>query len=106
ASEEAARLSYAVDFNPITCIAALPSLPRNNQEEACFFVSTGQASYIVYPTLQSTLFNEPTFRKQDLFPTGPFNQFSITDILGDSALIDSSGLTSFNAVLQIQNEGK
>lgn len=105
-TEEAARLSYRVDFNAITCIAGLPSTPIDPTQGAGFFVGTSQASYIVFPNYVDTLFGEATFSKQILFETGPLNQFSVADILGDNAIIDAAGMVSFNAVLQLRNEGK
>lgn len=105
-SEEAARLSYRVDFNPITCIASLPSIPINPQQGAGFYVGTSQTSYIVIPNYTDTIYGEPTFSKQTLFDTGPLNQFSVTDISGDTAIIDAAGMVSFNAVLQLRNQGK
>jgi hypothetical protein len=104
--EEAARLSYRVDFNPITCIAALPSIPINPQQGAGFYVGTSQTSYIVIPNYADTIYGEPTFSKQTLFDTGPLNQFSVADISGDTAVIDAAGMVSFNAVLQLRNEGR
>ena len=105
-SEEAARLSYRVDFNPITCIASVPSIPINPQQGAGFYVGTSQTSYIVIPNYSDTIYGEPTFSKQMLFDTGPLNQFSVVDVAGDTAIVDSAGMVSFNAVLQLRNEGR
>jgi hypothetical protein len=105
-AEEASRLSYRVDFNPITCIAALPSIPINPQQGAGFYVGTSQTSYIVLPNYADSIYGEPTFSKQTLFETGPLNQFSVADISGDTAIIDAAGMVSFNAVLQLRNEGR
>lgn len=103
---EAARLSYKLDYATITCIKPIGAKPRVPEEGEGFFVSTQKRSWIVYPSYTTTLFGEPTFSNQNLFSTGAVNQFSFTDILGDSALITESGITSFNSILSVSNEGK
>lgn len=103
---EAARLSYKLDYDTITCIKQIGAKPRITDEGEGFFVSTRKRSWIVYPNFGTTLFGEPTYSNQNLFPTGALNQFSFTDILGDSALITESGITSFNSILSVSNEGK
>lgn len=103
---EAARLSYKLDYATITCIKQIGAKPRVPEEGEGFFVSTQKRSWIVYPNYATTLFGEPTYSNQNLFPTGAVNQFSFTDILGDSALITESGITSFNSILSVSNEGK
>lgn len=105
--EEASRLSFKVDFNNISCLASLPTISSiGDLNAAGFYVSTSQSSYIVNPNYADLIYGEPTFRKQTLFPTGPINNFAVTDILGDTALVDAAGIRSFNAVLQLTNEGK
>lgn len=104
--EEASRLSYKLDYAVITCIKQVGAKPRVELEGEGFFVSTLKKSWIVYPNYATTLFNEPTFSNQSLFSTGALNQFSLTDILGDTALITESGITSFNSILSVSNEGK
>lgn len=96
----AENTSHKVSFDPITCIKALPTF------DGSFFVSTVNNSFMVTPLVDSTIFGEPTFRNVYLFNTGALNQFSVVDILGDSALVDYTGMKSFNAVLQLQNEGR
>lgn len=104
---EASRLSYAVDFNPITAIKSIPSpMPSDPTLGPGFFVGTLKNSWIVFPDYSQQLFAEPTFLKNPLFPTGPINQFSLTDILGDEAFIYESGITSFNSVSTLSNEGR
>ena len=103
---EASRLSYRLAYDPITCIRNVPSAPRVQDEEVGFYVSTKSNSWLVYPTYRQTLFGEPIFTKQTLFPTGALNQFSLTDILGDTGIISESGITSFNSILTASNEGK
>lgn len=103
---EASRLSYRLDYATITCIKQIGAKPRVTAEGEGFFVSTSKRSWIVYPNFATTLFGEPVYSNQNLFSTGAINQFSFTDILGDSALITESGITSFNSILSVSNEGK
>lgn len=104
---EASRLSYAVDFNPITCIKdiATPMVNDGNNKPG-FFAGTLKGSWIVYPDYTSPLFGEPTFGKYPVFPTGPLNQESITPLLGDNAIISESYITTFNSVQVLAAEGK
>lgn len=104
--EEASRLSYKVDYSKITCLSEVGAPPRIAEEGQGFFVSTRKKSWLVFPNYGSTVFGEPTFSNQSLFPTGAVNNFSLIDILGDKALITESGITSFNSVLSVANEGK
>lgn len=97
---EASTTSHSVDFDEVTCIYPLASI------DGSFFVSTNKNSYIVTPNFNQMFFAEPTFNNTPLFNTGANNQFSMIDILGDSALIDISAIRSFNAVLQLKNEGR
>lgn len=104
--EEASRLSYKLDYSKITCLAEVGAPPRIAEEGQGFFVSTRKKAWLVFPNYGSTVFGEPTFSNQALFPTGAVNNFSLIDILGDKALITESGITSFNSVLSVANEGK
>lgn len=104
---EAARLSYAVDYNPITCIREIGSPMSNDaNNRPGFFVGTLKNSWIVYPDYTISLFAEPTFGKIPVFPTGPLNQESFTPLLGDIAIISESYITTFNSVSVLSNEGK
>lgn len=104
---EASRLSYAVDYNAITCIRDV-GVPMSNdtQNRPGFFVGTLYNSWIVYPDYTLTLFGEPTFGKIPLFPSGPLNQESLTPLLGDTAFISESNITTFNSVNVLSSEGK
>lgn len=93
-------VSIPIDFDQITCIGRL------NTTDGSFFVSTTKNSYMVTPILDRLVFGEPTYRITYLFNTGAVSQFSMIDILGDSALIDFGGIRSFNSVMQTQNEGR
>src|SRR5436190_2677405 len=96
----ALSVAHAVDFNEIT------ALSRLNTPDGSFFISTKKSSYIVKPDFNNLIFGEPTFNTQYLFSTGCLNNFSMIDILGDSALIDFAGIRSFNAILNTFNEGR
>lgn len=105
--EEASRLSYAVDFNPITCIKEMPTpMANDTNNRPGFFVGTLKNSWVVYPDYTVTLFAEPTFGKIPIFPTGPLNQEAFTPLLGDIAIISESYITTFNSVAVLSNEGK
>lgn len=97
---DAVVTSHSVDFGAITCIRGL------NTDQSAIFVSTAYRSYMVIPDFADTLFGEPKFSNVPLFATGALNQFSFIELLGDSAFISFSGMRSFNAVLQLKNEGK
>lgn len=104
---EASRLSYAVDYNPITCLKSIPSpQPTDTNLGPGFFVGTLKGSWMVFPDYAEQVFAEPTFVKVPLFPTGPLNQESITDVLGDVAMTTDSSITTFNSVQTLANEGK
>lgn len=96
----AENTSHKVAFDPITCIKAVSTY------DGSFFVSTVNNSFMVTPLTDQLIFGEPTFRNIYLFNTGALNQFSVVDILGDNALIDYTGMKSFNAVMQLRFEGK
>lgn len=97
----AQSVSHRVDFDEISAINRLDAGGGG------FFVGTKRNSYIVSPNFErSLLFGEPTFNNSPLFSTGPQNIDSVVDILGDTALIDLTGIRSFNAVLQQKNEGR
>jgi hypothetical protein len=85
-------VAYTVSNDPITCLKSL------NTEE--LFVGALNSSYTVKPDTVNTIFGEPTFVKKFLFSTGPVNQNSVIDLLGDTAFIDRHGIRSFNAVQQ------
>lgn len=97
---DASAVSHAVDYGAITCLKSL------NTDANAIFVGTAHRSYMMVPDVNSTIFGEPTFNNIPLFTTGPLNQFSFIELLGDSAFITFSGMRSFNAVMQLKREGK
>jgi hypothetical protein len=96
----ARSVSYRVDYDEITALSAVTTT------DGSFLVTTNRNSYLVTPDFDSTLFGEPTFKNAYLFSTGAINNFSVVDILGDTALIDFTGIRSFNAVSAIRVEGR
>jgi hypothetical protein len=90
---------HAIAYDEIT------ALNRIATTEDSFFAATRKSSYLVTP-IADDLFGEPRFKNQFLFSTGPENQYSTVDILGDTALIDSGGIRAFNAIAALKNEGR
>lgn len=98
---DASTTSYNIDYDEIT------SIRRMNSNNGSFFLSSAKNSYLVLPVLDALAgFNEPRFTNTPLFNTGPLNQFSMADKIGDACFIDFGGIRSFNAVLQDRNEGR
>ena len=96
----AGSTAYRIAYEELTCLA------RINAPGGAFFASTLNSSFLVLPRIDKLIFGEPTFSNIFLFKTGALNQASVIDILGDTALIDSSGIRSFNAVGVLSNEGR
>lgn len=96
----AETVAYRVDYGELTAIKMVSANDNG------FFTSTAKTSYLVIPNFQVTFFNEPTFSNQTLFSTGALNNNSVIDLLGDAALIDFTGIRSFNGILQSRVEGK
>jgi hypothetical protein len=104
--EEAQRLSHKVSFDRITAIGNLNVPPTIQGIASAFLVTSEKFSWMVIPNYDKTVYGEPTFRNVDLFPTGPLNQFSIVNILGDTVFVDYAGLKSFNAIAQFTSDGQ
>jgi hypothetical protein len=97
----AAAISHRVDYEPITAIHPLAN------DEGGFIVFTKNAGHLVFPNEEKLVFGEPTFSNVSAIDSGAVNQFSFSNsLLGDSAWIDVDGIRSFNAVLQLKNEGR
>ena len=97
------KMAITIDYSTITALRALGAF------DGAFFVSTIRQSYQVSPITDgssSMIYGEPVFRNIPLFPTGALNQFSVVDLLGDTAIIDYAGIRSYNAVMQLRNTGK
>lgn len=96
----AASVSFSFDSDVITNIT-----PVNVPDS--FIYGTERNTRIITMDYVNTIFGEPTYREAvPSFKVGIVNQYSVIDILGDYALIDFEGVKSFNAVRQLQIEGR
>lgn len=99
--------AYSVDYSELTCMSVVGGGAASpTGEGTSFYVATQKASYLVLPNYTATIYGEPTYSNQVLFTTGPKNNFSVCDILGDAAVIDDSGVKSFNSILTTKFEGR
>lgn len=97
---EAAGIS--VDYNVIS------SIGRMATDDGSFFVSTAKSSYAVTPLVgpADLLFGEPDYKSRFLFSAGATSPFAYLEMIGDNAFVEFNGLRSFNAILQLKNEGR
>jgi len=95
----AATVSFAMDFDFITCIQ-----PVNIQDS--FVYGTARNTRLVTADYTNTIFGEPTFKSSPPLTVGIVNQYSFVDILGDYACIDFDGVKSFNAVQNQKFRGR
>jgi len=95
----AVSTSHSVGYEEITCLAPL------NAE--VFMVGTRREVVLVQPIRDITIFGEPTFANVARLQAGVVNSQSVIEVTGtgDTAFIDFEGIKSFNAVLQLKNEG-
>lgn len=73
------------------------------------FVGASNSNYsVTLNTTQSapTIFGEYTFIRQFLFEATCLSDRCIIDSLGDTKFIDLTGVRSFNAIAQLENEGR
>lgn len=93
-------VSYAFDFDEITCLASVNIL-------SSFYVATRTTSRIPSFDYTNTVFGEPNvILSIPAISIGAVNEFSFLDILGDYSIIDAEGIKSFNAVQQYKMQGK
>jgi hypothetical protein len=76
-----------------------------NSADNPIFVGTNRFSTKVVPITTKTIFGEPTFSNMTLMPTGPVNQISFEESNGDNLFVNTRGIRSFNAALQMRNRG-
>lgn len=95
---DASTVSYAVSYNPITCLSGMNS--------GQLFIGTTFGCYPVNIDYTNLIFGEPTFTNTGPILAGCVNQSSFADILGDYAIVDYSSILSFNAVQTLKNEGR
>lgn len=101
AGGDATTTSYSVGVGGITCLRAM----SNN----ALFVAASNANFSVAKNMTQNaplLFGEYTFIRTFLFNATCLSDRAIIDSLGDTRFIDLTGVRSFNAVLQEQNEGR
>lgn len=92
--------AYSVGVGGITCLRQLGE---------GLFVSASGANFLVTKNKTPgavTEFGEYTFNRTFLFNATCLSDRVIFDSLGDTRFVDLTGVRSFNAILQIQNEGK
>ena len=101
AGGDATTTSYSVGVGNITCLRGL--------NDGSLFVAAGNANFAVAKnTTQESpkIFGEYTFIRRYLFEATCLSDRSIIDTLGDTRFIDLTGIRSFNAIQQLQNEGR
>lgn len=92
-------VSFAFDFEDITCL-------KDTDAEDVFIIGTKFNTRLIILDYSRTIFGEPTFRQVSRIEAGVVNQESLVQILGDYVFVDFENIKSFNAVLQLKNEGR
>ena len=98
---DASTTAYSVGVGGITCLRPASS--------GGIFVAASNANFIVTQNTSPTaptLFGEYTFIRTFLFNATCLSDRAILDSLGDTKFIDLTGIRSFNAIQQQQNEGR
>jgi hypothetical protein len=92
-------VSFACDYDTITCIAPV-NIPNS------FVYATATTVRIVTADYENTIFDEPRYRVSATIKSGIVNEESFIELIGDYAFVDSESVKSFDAVRQLQNEGR
>lgn len=98
---DATTTSYSVGVGGISCLKAM--------NDGTLFVAASNSNFIVSKNMTPnapTMFGEYLFIRKFLFEATCLNDRCIIDTLGDTRFIDLTGVRSFNAVQQAQNEGR
>lgn len=98
---DANTTSYDVGVGGITCITQMAGKG--------IFVSASNANFLVSKNTSPgapKIFGEYTFTRDFLFNSNCLSDRVIFDTLGDTRFIDLTGVRSFNAIEQVQNEGR
>lgn len=98
---DATTTSYSVGVGGITCLRAM--------SDGSLFVAASNANFSVSKNKSPgapTIFGEYTFIRTFLFNATCLSERVILDSDGDTKFIDLTGIRSFNAILQTQNEGR
>jgi hypothetical protein len=98
---DATTTSYSVGVGGITCLRAM--------SDGSLFVAASNANFAVSKNMTQNapkMWGEYTFIRKYLFEGTCVSDRAIFDSLGDTRFIDLGGVRSFNAVAQLQNEGR
>ncbi len=98
---DAFTTAYSVGVGGITSLRAMSN--------AGLFVAASNANFNVtknQSNIAPTIFGEFTFTRTFLFNATCLSDRVILDSLGDTRFVDLTGVRSFNAILQQQNEGR
>jgi hypothetical protein len=95
----AEALSFAFDYDFITCLRPA-NIPNS------FIYGTAHNVRIITMDFQNTIYDEPRFYVSAQIEAGICNQFSLIEVNGDYTFIDREGIISFNAVEQLQTNGR
>jgi hypothetical protein len=99
---DATTTSYSVGIGGITAMKAIPG--------DILFVAAGGANNFAITLDKSNVavkeFGEWTFNRAQLFNANCITERGVIDMLGDTVFIDATGLRSFNAIKQQQNQGR
>lgn len=98
---DAETSAYSVGVGGISCIRAMST--------GALFVAAGNANFSVSKNMTPnapTLWGQYTFIRTFLFNSTCLSDRAILDSLGDTKFVDTTGIRSFNAILQSQNEGR
>jgi len=101
AGGDATTTSYSVGVGGIVCLRPVAS--------GGIFVAASNANFVVTQNTTPnapTIYGEYTFIRTFLFNDTCLSDRTIIDSLGDTKFIDLTGIRSFNAVEQQQNEGR
>jgi len=98
---DATDTAYSVGAVGITVLRAM--------NDGSLFVAAQNANFMVSKNMTQnspTIFGEYTFIRRYLFEATCVSDRAIIDSLGDTKFVDLTGVRSFNAVEQLQNEGR
>jgi hypothetical protein len=95
----ASSVSFSFDYNEITCI-----IPTNLANT--FLYATRSIVRLIQIDYSFTIFGEPRYKELSKITVGAVNDKSIAEILGDYIILDREAITSFNAVKQLNWEGR
>lgn len=93
--------SYSVGVGNISCLRGM--------QDGSLFVAAGNSNFAVSKNLTNLApkqFGEYTFIRKFLFESTCLSDRVIFDSLGDTRFVDLTGVRSFNAIQQLNNEGR